>query len=293
MPKGIYKNPPHNIACVTCGKRFIPSQIKSKFCSKICSSKQERSPNALFFEAQRSAKERAIPWSIPLWEYVELRSKSCFYCGGQLNKRGIGLDRLENSKGYSVDNVVPCCFDCNSVKGVTLTPQQTLHIMRSVRGARRESSYRIYLAGKIFPSDPYFSRWRKEAEEFLFSRGMVPMNPLLSKEVLFKDSNLYPANDILMRDYRMVVSSNLILANLKLVGDNGKINEPIIGTFGEIAWAWDEKKPIIAVVDKENTTFQEHPFLKGMITHWFYTVEAALENIATYWNWQYHARFGE
>ena len=28
-----------------------------------------------------------------------------------------GLDRVDNSRGYQADNVVPCCADCNYMKG--------------------------------------------------------------------------------------------------------------------------------------------------------------------------------
>jgi hypothetical protein len=31
-----------------------------------------------------------------------------------LNKTGTGLDRKDNKKGYSINNVVPCCGRCNS-----------------------------------------------------------------------------------------------------------------------------------------------------------------------------------
>ena len=33
----------------------------------------------------------------------------------------IGADRLDNSKPYTIDNIVPCCGACNAIKGSILT----------------------------------------------------------------------------------------------------------------------------------------------------------------------------
>ena len=47
-------------------------------------------------------------------KFVELTAKECHYCG----KEGPnGIDRVDNSKGYILENCVPCCKHCNYVKG--------------------------------------------------------------------------------------------------------------------------------------------------------------------------------
>lgn len=40
----------------------------------------------------------------------------CSYCGNELNSTGGGLDRLDDSKAYAIDNVVPSCWPCNHIK---------------------------------------------------------------------------------------------------------------------------------------------------------------------------------
>ncbi len=45
------------------------------------------------------------------------RAKACYLCrnlpcDGHLH----GLDRVDNAKGYELDNVQPCCFSCNFMK---------------------------------------------------------------------------------------------------------------------------------------------------------------------------------
>lgn len=51
------------------------------------------------------------------WVVENIFSKPCHYCG----KEGwdvIGCDRIDNSKPHTPDNVVPCCYECNTKKGL-------------------------------------------------------------------------------------------------------------------------------------------------------------------------------
>jgi hypothetical protein len=70
-----------------------------------------------------------LPWEISLEAYQRLVTAPCFYCGTLpnqtphgmvLQRQGIkrnGIDRVDNSKGYSESNCVPCCRICNWEKG--------------------------------------------------------------------------------------------------------------------------------------------------------------------------------
>ena len=47
-----------------------------------------------------------------VWILENIFTKPCVHCG----KEGwdvIGCNRLDNSKPHTMDNVEPCCFDCN------------------------------------------------------------------------------------------------------------------------------------------------------------------------------------
>ena len=61
-------------------------------------------------------------------EFISFTNKSnCFYCNDILiwndsSKFGYNLDRINSSLGYSVENCVPCCPDCNWLKN-----DQSLH----------------------------------------------------------------------------------------------------------------------------------------------------------------------
>lgn len=61
-----------------------------------------------------NANTRGLVFPITLEEFSRLRDKPCFYCGDS----GVpnGLDRVDNSLGYLIENVVPCCSQCNVMK---------------------------------------------------------------------------------------------------------------------------------------------------------------------------------
>jgi len=85
--------------------------------------------NRVLSKIKRSAEKRNIKWSLTDNQARDLFSQPCYYCGAKpriheyLRKEGFasdfpynGIDRVDNSKGYSVDNTVPCCTVCNFMK---------------------------------------------------------------------------------------------------------------------------------------------------------------------------------
>jgi hypothetical protein len=74
----------------------------------------------------RGAADRNIPWELTDEEAFSLFEQDCHYCGaeptvGSTNRfNGAyphnGIDRKDSSQGYSVENCVPCCSQCNFLK---------------------------------------------------------------------------------------------------------------------------------------------------------------------------------
>lgn len=149
------------------------------------------------------------------------------------------------------------------------------------------SDFRVYLGGKIYYPDPYFARWRQEVASRLYSHGVRALDPILAKERVEGSSSKGSFSDaaFTLRDYHMLTSCNLMIANLKLVGDNGLCPQPIIGTYFEMAWAWDKKTPILAIVDEDSRFLREHQFLATAVTEWFTDHSAAAKHIVEYWKW--------
>lgn len=66
-----------------------------------------------FCEYRSNAKKRNIDFLLSAEQFKKIVNKPCHYCGGNSQDRGNGIDRKDSSKGYTVDNCVPCCSTCN------------------------------------------------------------------------------------------------------------------------------------------------------------------------------------
>ena len=62
-----------------------------------------------------NARTRNIYFDISFEGYALLAYLPCHYCGLPLSRTGGGLDRVDSNKGYTIDNVAPCCAHCNYI----------------------------------------------------------------------------------------------------------------------------------------------------------------------------------
>ena len=89
--------------------------------------------NFLYRAYRGSAIRKGVAFELTKEQMRKLTKLPCHYCGiepfaaypiskrrKQLKLRGTytynGLDRIDNNKGYSIENVVPCCKRCNRAK---------------------------------------------------------------------------------------------------------------------------------------------------------------------------------
>lgn len=86
---------------------------------------ENSSSNIVYRNYKRSADIKNVSFSLTKDQFMILTQLNCFYCGEKpqnvLNKHAStfiynGIDRVDNSKGYENDNVVPCCKRCNLMK---------------------------------------------------------------------------------------------------------------------------------------------------------------------------------
>jgi hypothetical protein len=87
----------------------------------------EHSSNQLLYTYKKGAEKRNIVFELTKKQFLELTQGICFYCGKSpesiiIGKRANGayiyngIDRIDSSKGYTVENVVSCCGRCNKAK---------------------------------------------------------------------------------------------------------------------------------------------------------------------------------
>jgi hypothetical protein len=79
-------------------------------------------------------RERELPWELTFDQYEKLILQSCYYCDKITLgvESGVGLDRIDNDKGYTIDNVLPCCTVCNQIRGDNLTVDEMKVAMEAV-----------------------------------------------------------------------------------------------------------------------------------------------------------------
>ena len=82
-------------------------------------SNKERNDNINyhFVTYKRSAESKNLDFILTKGDFMGLVETKCYYCDTMQEKKFNGIDRLDSSKGYSLDNCVSCCEMCNFMKG--------------------------------------------------------------------------------------------------------------------------------------------------------------------------------
>ena len=105
----------------------------------------------------QAARDRLLPRRFNRYKAKVLKSGKCFeltlqdveailaedccnYCGSSLPKVGIGLDRIDNTKGYTKDNVSPCCSKCNKMKSDLTIKDFYKHLRKIIKYAKKSKT---------------------------------------------------------------------------------------------------------------------------------------------------------
>jgi hypothetical protein len=123
-----------------CHLTFLRGRLTA--CAHICNSRTEESDDRAEVTCEECLADQPVPverWAT--WVCSEIRidgrrrgcelvpqdvidvrwQKPCHYCGAELPLHIVGLDRVDNARGYTRDNIVPCCALCNDAKGHLLS----------------------------------------------------------------------------------------------------------------------------------------------------------------------------
>lgn len=96
--------------------------VASCGCAKyLYQDREEACRRDLYKNYKGGSKERNHTFNLSFLEFSELIQKNCAYCGIEPSKtfkiiKYNGIDRIDNNKGYSVENCAPCCHTCNFAK---------------------------------------------------------------------------------------------------------------------------------------------------------------------------------
>ncbi len=128
------------VECTNCGyisDKFMHNVVRSKIGCRNCSGLPKGSSGfkRVFTQYATIAKQHNREFVLTVDQFRIITSSCCHYCGRtpvQLSGSNLkqrwkkstwgeyhynGIDRKDNTKGYTPDNSLPCCGECNHMKG--------------------------------------------------------------------------------------------------------------------------------------------------------------------------------
>lgn len=81
-------------------------------------------------------KKRGFEYNIDSeWFIDQIKHGECYYCG---DTKRLGLDRIDNSKGYTMNNIVVYCYDCNVARGNNFSHEEMRTLGRTIQEIKRQ-----------------------------------------------------------------------------------------------------------------------------------------------------------
>lgn len=75
-------------------------------------------------------KKKGLVCNITIEDMRDIISTGCVYCG---DTNRVGLDRIDNSKGHTIDNVVPACYECNVARNNNFSHEEMLVLGKTIK----------------------------------------------------------------------------------------------------------------------------------------------------------------
>lgn len=104
--------------------------------SNTCKECENSCVSVRFKNYKRNAKNRNLNFELSKEDFINITSQKCYYCGSfssvsPTGEQYNGIDRINSSKGYYKDNIVPCCSICNKMK-LDLSQQDFLYQIKKI-----------------------------------------------------------------------------------------------------------------------------------------------------------------
>jgi hypothetical protein len=127
--KDIFESSLRNKKTRSCGCFKIERNLNKAFPN------DESAKHKLYCFYRFGAKKRNYEFLLTKEEFVNLIEQNCHYCNeiplqkmkpSRSDNRHYfynGIDRVDNTKGYTIENSVPCCGSCNIAKRSLTKPQ--------------------------------------------------------------------------------------------------------------------------------------------------------------------------
>lgn len=89
-------------------------KLNNKEALKVIDAAYRQTMKGRYNTYKSGAKYRGHLFDLSVEEFSTFWQKDCSYCGSAITT--IGLDRIDSSVGYQIDNLISCCSVCNRMK---------------------------------------------------------------------------------------------------------------------------------------------------------------------------------
>ncbi len=143
--------------CKECGIEYggLNTYGMTKYCSDACRKVMRKRFNAVckerakqkvidkdvdfvalsyFKKYRQRSPSRKLAFELSLEFFKKNVFAPCYYCNDPL--KAVGFDRLDNEIGYTEENCVPCCIDCNFMKR-SFGIERFIELCRKIAGNKR------------------------------------------------------------------------------------------------------------------------------------------------------------
>ena len=122
-----------------CNTNYRKNSLKCQERMKKYDKKRRQSMHGKYLRYRQKAKERDYVFALSEIDFALLISSPCYYCG-KLQENFNGVDRVDNRRGYILDNCVSCCEDCNKMK-MTRTKEEFIMKCKKITEKQEVMTY--------------------------------------------------------------------------------------------------------------------------------------------------------
>lgn len=138
--------------CERCGIEMrLQGQTIKKHSGKCMRCTQLKKPYEYIYNELQQHRKKQTLFDLTFEEFLEIiKNKTCHYCGeelvyeeysrfwGKTNSRAHQLDRKDNELGYTKNNLVTCCWECNRLKSNRFTYEEFLQLSPALKKIQNE-----------------------------------------------------------------------------------------------------------------------------------------------------------
>ena len=203
--------------CVDCGKEYdiykTHHNNESKRCNHCNQSQKNQDEkrirernykNEMFNNKERHYKEyingalrRDYEFNLNFEEFSEIVDKECFYCHHNVSEEINGIDRVDNTKGYTNENTVSCCEICNRIKNI----YHPLFFLEKCK-----------IIATTFPQKEFYTKWSQYYSNHNHNYTNYKKNALEKRQLSFTISQ---------EDWDKITRESCYLCGYKSIGGVG------------------------------------------------------------------------